>query len=177
MTINQIFEYTLNIEKKKTPWLGYIALLIILIIVSIAAFVLSSLEGFMTGVIAVFLGLLLSFFRDDIKRILGIEEEKEESPTVSIEGEKHIQKLDKKIAKERTSLAKLLSESKEPLSSKKQRKLDQEIMEEASGLIALIDQAKSHAIQLGASDLVQHYNEIILEIEEIRTEASTRLSE
>ncbi len=141
------------------------------------AFVLSSIEGFFAGVIAVFLGLIISFFRDDIKGVLGLKDEREE-PIIVVDGsDKHLQKLEKKIAKERKNLAKLVAESDTEPSDKKQRKIIQEIIEEATGLVALLDQAKSVAIRLKDSDLVQHYDALIIEIEAVRDKESTRLSE
>jgi uncharacterized membrane protein YhiD involved in acid resistance len=141
------------------------------------AFVLSSIEGFFAGVVAVFIGLVISFFRDDIKRILGLQDESE-PPTIVIEDSgKQLQKLEKKIAKERKNLAKLVTEYENEDSDKKQRKISQEIIEESTGLTALIDQAKSVAIRMKDTDLVQHYDSLIEEIESIRNKASTNLNQ
>ncbi|MGY5875314.1 MAG: hypothetical protein RTU30_06190 [Candidatus Thorarchaeota archaeon] len=166
----------MNSEKSSISWTGLLTLLIILIIVSIVAFVLSSIEGFFAGVVAVFIGLIISFFRDDLKRVVGFKEEERERPTVVVDGDKQLQKLEKKIAKERKNLAKLVVESEAEPSDKKQRKIIQEIIEEATGLMTQIDQAKSVAIRLKDSELVQHYDNLIIEIEAEREKASTRLS-
>lgn len=164
-------------ERKGISWEGVITLILILIIASVAAFVLSSIESFIAGVAAVFIGLILGFFRDDLRRVLGLSREKEEPVPVDVEIDKTLLKLEKKIAKERKSLAKLISKVEVEYSFKKQQKLNQYIIEEATGLIALIDQAKSVAIRMKDTDLVRHYDALIDEIETERMKASTRLSE
>ncbi|MFO7837709.1 MAG: hypothetical protein R6V83_13785 [Candidatus Thorarchaeota archaeon] len=145
---------------------------------------LSSIEGFFAGVLAVFIGFLISFFRSDIKRYLGLKEE-EESPKIEVNTEdkqgqedlKIIRKLEKKIGKQRQKLAKEVVEYNPTLPEKKRRKVDQDIVEEATELIGLLDSAKGRAIQLGESELVSHYGEILTEIKEIRQKAMRRLSE
>ncbi|MHA2384372.1 MAG: hypothetical protein ACXACT_17500 [Candidatus Thorarchaeota archaeon] len=93
------------------------ALIVILIIVSIIAFLLSSIEGFLAGVVVIFIGFLISFFRDDLKRVLGLSTQQKE-PTPAVEAEEDpLEKLDKminlemdkKIAKERQNLAKTIA--------------------------------------------------------------------
>jgi predicted neutral ceramidase superfamily lipid hydrolase len=58
-------ENTVNSESNSFSWKGLAALIVILIIVSIIAFLLSSIEGFLAGVVVIFIGFLISFFRDD----------------------------------------------------------------------------------------------------------------
>jgi hypothetical protein len=171
-------EYTLNSESNSFSWKGLAALIVILIIVSIIAFLLSSIEGFLAGVVVIFIGFLISFFRDDLKRALGLSaQQKEPTPVteaVSEPEEDPLDKLDKmihlnmdkKITKERQSLAKTIAKYNEK--PKKQQKLGLEIVKEASALLALLDQAKSQAIQSGKPELVAHYEQIQVEIEGIR---------
>jgi len=167
-------EIAMNSESNSFSWKGLAALIVILIIVSIIAFILSSIEGFLAGVVVIFIGFLISFFRDDLKRILGLSSKQKEPTTVTEVEEDPLDKLDKmiqldmdkKIAKERQNLAKTIAKYNEK--PKKQQKLGSEIIEEATALLALIDQAKSQAIQSGNHDLVAHYQEIAIEIEGIR---------
>jgi len=164
----------MNSESNSFSWKGLAALIIILIIVSIVAFILSSIEGFLAGVVVIFIGFLLSFFRDDLKRTLGLSSKQKETTQVTTTEEDPIEKLDKmiqldmdkKIAKERQNIAKTIAKYDEK--PKKQQKLGLEIVEEATTLLALLDQAKSQAIQSGNHDLVVHYEEIAVEIEGIR---------
>jgi len=167
-------ENTVNSESSSFSWKGLAALVAILIIVSIIAFLLSSIEGFLAGVVVIFIGFLLSFFRDDLKRVLGLStKQKEPTPVAKAEEDSleeldkmiHLQ-MDKKIAKERQSLAKTIAKYNEK--PKKQQKLGIEIVKEATALLALLDQAKSQAIQSGKPDLVAHYEQIVVEIEGIR---------
>lgn len=171
-------ENILNNESNNFSWKGLAALIVILIIVSIIAFLLSSIEGFLAGVVVIFIGFLLSFFRDDLKRVLGLSAqqkkatpvpeavaEAEEDPLDKLDKMIHLN-MDKKIAKERQSLAKTIAKYNEK--PKKQPKLGLEIVKEASALLALLDQAKSQAIQSNKHDLVAHYEQIAVEIEEIR---------
>jgi hypothetical protein len=160
------WDCTVNSESNSISWKGLIALIVILIIVSIIAFLLSSIEGFLAGVVVIFISFLLSFFRDDLKRVLGLSNQQKESTLVAEVVENPLDKLDKKIAKERQSIAKTIAKYNEK--PKKQEKLGLEIVEEATTLLALLDQAKSQAIQSGKPDLVTHYEQIALEIEEIR---------
>jgi hypothetical protein len=142
--------------------------------VSIVAFLLSSIEGFLAGVVVIFIGFLLSFFRDDVKRVLGLStQQKKPAPVAEIEkapldklDKMIILDMDKRIAKERKSIAKTIAKYNEK--PKKQQKLGIEIVGKATSLLALLDQAKSQAIQSGKSDLVAHYEQIIAEIEGIR---------
>ncbi len=165
---------TMNSESTSFSWKGLTVLLVILIIVSIIAFILSSIEGFLAGVVVIFIGFLLSFFRDDLKRTLGLSSKQKESTQITKTEEDPLDKLnkmiqldmDKKIAKERQNLAKTIAKYNEK--PKKQQKLGSEVVEEATALLALLDQAKSQAIQSGNHDLVAHYQEIAVEIEEIR---------
>ncbi len=164
----------MNGETTSFSWKGLTALIVILIIVSIIAFLLASIEGFLTGVVVIFIGFLLSFFRDDLKRVLRLSTQQKQ-PTPVAEAEKkpldqldkliHLN-LDKKIAKERQNIAKTIAKYNEK--PKKQQKIGFEIVEEATALLALLDQAKSQAIQSGKPDLVAHYEQIALETEEIR---------
>ncbi|MFW9843575.1 MAG: hypothetical protein ACFFEV_03275 [Candidatus Thorarchaeota archaeon] len=168
----------MNSESSSFSWKGLAALIVFLIIVSIVAFLLSSIEGFLAGVVVIFIGFLLSFFRDDLKRVLGLSTQHNESTLVAKAEEDPTEKLDKmitldmdkKIAKERQSLAKTIAKYNEK--PKKQEKLGLEIVEDATGLLALLDQAKSHVIQSGNHDLVTHYEQIAEEIEEIREKYS-----
>ena len=107
------------------------------------------------------------------KRILYVQPStKDSSNPASIEKlDKMIQlDMDKKIAKERQSLAKTIAKYNEK--PKKQEKLGSEIVEEATALLALLDQAKSQAIQSGNHELISHYDEIVVEIEGIREKYS-----
>jgi hypothetical protein len=171
-------ENTVNSESNSFSWKGLAALIVILIIVSIIAFLLSSIEGFLAGVVVIFIGFLLSFFRDDLKRVLGLStQQKAPTPVVKAEEDpveildKMINlDMDKKIAKERQNLAKTIAKYNEK--PKKQQKLGLEIVKEATALLALLDQAKSQAIQSGKHNLVAHYDEIAVEIEGIREKYS-----
>ena len=167
-------ENTMNSESNSFSWKGLAALIVFLIIVSIIAFLLSSIEGFLAGVVVIFIGFLLSFFRDDLKRVLGLSAQQKEPTPVTEAEEDPLDKLDKmiqlnmdkKIAKERQSLAKTIAKYNEK--PKKQQKIALEIIKEASALLALLDQAKSQAIQSSKHDLVAHYEQIAVEIEDIR---------
>ena len=169
---------TMNSESNNFSWKGLAALIVILIIVSIIAFILSSIESFLAGVVVIFIGFLLSFFRDDLKRILGFSSKQKEPGPVTKTEDAPLEKLDKmiqldmdkKIAKERQSLAKTIAKYNEK--PKKQEKLGSEIVEEATALLALLDQAKSQAIQSGNHELISHYDEIVVEIEGIREKYS-----
>ncbi len=167
-------EVTMNSDSNSFSWKGLTVLIVILIIVSIIAFILSSIEGFLAGVVVIFIGFLISFFRDDLKRALGLSAQRKESTPVAEIEEAPLDKLnkmismdlDRKIAKERQSIAKTIAKYNEK--PNKQRKTALEIVEEATALLALLDQAKSQAIQSGNSDLVTHYDQIASEMEEIR---------
>jgi len=167
-------ENTVNSESSSFSWKGLGALIAILIIVSIIAFLLSSIEGFLAGVVVIFIGFLLSFFRDDLKRVLGLSNQQKEPTPVARAEEDHTDTLDKmitldmdkKIAKARQSLAKTIAKYNEK--PKKQQKLGLEIVKDATALLALLDQAKSQAIQSDKPELVAHYNQIVVEIEGIR---------
>ena len=171
-------ERIVNDKSSGFSWKGLSALIIILVIVSIIAFILSSIEGFLAGVIVIFIGFLLSFFRDDLKRVLGLSTQRKESTSVVQVEEDSLVKLDKmiildmdkKIAKGRQNIAKAIAKYYEK--PKKQQKLGLEIVEEATALLALLDQAKSQAIQSGKPDLIAHYEEIAVEIEGIREKYS-----
>ncbi len=158
----------MNNRLKDIPWKGLVVLLVILIIVSIIAFVLSSIEGFMTGVIVVFIGLLVTFFRDDLKRVLGLSKKTEEAQPIVIDQDEHIRKLEKSIVKGREKIEKIVSKFEIEQKSYKQQKIAREIIERTTSLIATIDVAKSYAIQMRDSNLQQHYDEISEEIKEIR---------
>jgi c-di-AMP phosphodiesterase-like protein len=168
----------MNSESNSFSWKGLTALIVILIIVSVIAFLLSSIEGFLAGVVVIFIGFLLSFFRDDLKRVLGLSTRQKEPTQITEVEEDPVKTLDKmitldmdkKIAKERQSLAKTIAKYNEK--PKKQEKLGPEIVEEASALLALLDQAKSQAIQSGNHELISHYDEIAGEIEGIREKYS-----
>jgi len=146
--------------------------------VSIIAYLLSSLEGFLAGVVVIFIGFLISFFRDDLKRVLGLSTQQKEPTPVADAEEDSLEKLDKmitldmdkKISKERQSIAKTIAKYNEK--PKKQQKLGPEIVEKTTALLALLDQAKSHAIQSGKPDLIAHYEEIVVEIEGIHEKYS-----
>ena len=167
-------ENTVNSESNSFSWKGLAALIVILIIVSIIAFLLSSIEGFLAGVVVIFIGFLISFFRDDLKRVLGLSTQQKEPIPIAKAEEKPLDELDKmihlnmdkKIAKERQKIAKTIAKYNEK--PKKQQKLGLEIVKEATALLALLDQAKSQAIQSGKPDLVAHYEQIVVELEGIR---------
>jgi homoserine kinase len=109
-----------------------------------------------------------------VKRVLGLStQQKKPAPVAEIEkapldklDKMIILDMDKRIAKERKSIAKTIAKYNEK--PKKQQKLGIEIVGKATSLLALLDQAKSQAIQSGKSDLVAHYEQIIAEIEGIR---------
>jgi hypothetical protein len=163
-----------NSESNGFSWKGLVVLIVILIIVSVIAFLLSSIEGFLAGVVVIFIGFLISFFRDDLKRVLGIStQQKKPAPVAKAEEEplKELDRMiildmDKKIAKGRQTIAKTIAKYNEK--PKKQQKLGIEIVGRATSLLALLDQAKSQAIQSGKQDLVVHYEQIVVEIEGIR---------
>ncbi len=156
----------MNNDSSSFSWKGLTVLIVILIIVSIIAFLLSSIEGFLAGVVVIFIGFLLSFFRDDLKRVLGLSNQQKETVPVVESEDTLLDELDKKIVKERQSIAKLIAKYDEK--TKKQQKIGPEIVEKATSLLALLDQAKSQAIQAGKSDLVTHYERIALKIDGIR---------
>ncbi len=166
----------MNRESNDFSWKGFAALIVILVTVSIIAYILSSIEGFLTGIIVIFIGFILSFFRDDLRRILGLGREKEAPVVPAIEEENPLEKLEKKIAKGRKNLAKTLAEYDVKTKPKKRQKVEQEILEETTALIALLDQAKSFAIQQKVTDLIPHYDQISNEIEDIRNRVSEQLS-
>jgi hypothetical protein len=166
----------LNRDSNGFSWKGFAALMVILVAVSIIAYLLSSVEGFLAGIIVIFIGFILSFFRDDLKKILGLGQEKEALTVPTTEEVNPIEKLEKKIAKGRKNLAKILGKYEVETKPKKRQKMDQEILEETTALIALLDQAKSLAIQQKETDLIPHYNQICDEIEDIRNKASEQLS-
>jgi hypothetical protein len=161
-------------ETNSFSWKGLVVLIVFLIIVSIIAFLLSSIEGFLAGVVVIFIGFLISFFRDDLKRVLGFSTQQKKPTPVAEAEEDPLEKLDKmiildmdkKIAKERQSIAKTIAKYNEK--PKKKQKLGFEIVEKATTLLALLDQAKSQGIQSGKPNLVAHYEQIIVEIEGIR---------
>jgi hypothetical protein len=159
-------ENIVNSESNSFSWKGLAALIVILIIVSIIAFLLSSIEGFFAGVVVIFIGFLISFFRDDLKRVLGLSTQQKKPTPVAEAEENPLDKLDKKIAKERQSIAKTITKYNEK--PKKQQKIGLEIVKEATALLALLDQAKSQAIKASKQDLVAHYEQIAVEIEGIR---------
>lgn len=158
----------MNNRLKDIPWKGLVVLLMILIIVSIIAFVLSSIEGFITGVVVVFIGLLFTFFRDDLKRVLGLSKKTEEAQPIVIDKDDHILKLEKTIVKGREKIEKIVTKFEIEQKSYKQQKIAREIVERTTSLIATIDVAKSYAIQMRDKNLQQHYDEIAEEIKEIR---------
>ncbi|MHA1479861.1 MAG: hypothetical protein ACTSQZ_00340 [Candidatus Thorarchaeota archaeon] len=158
----------MNDYKKDFSWKGVVILLVILIAVSIIAFVLSSIESFLAGVFVVFIGLVLSFFRDDMKRFLGLTTKTEDSQPIVIDEDDHIRKLEKTITKGREKVEKTVSKFEAAEKSDKQQKMAREIVERTTALIATIDQAKSYAIQKREMNLQQHYAEISEEIRGIR---------
>lgn len=153
---------------KEIPWKGLVLLLVILIVVSVIAFVLSSIEGFITRVVVVFIGLLVSFFRDDLKRVLGLSKKTEEAQPIVIDQDEHIRKLEKSIVKGREKIEKIVSKLEGEQKSHKQQKIAREIVERTTSLIATIDVAKSYAIKMRDRNLQQHYDVIAEEIIEIR---------
>lgn len=164
----------MNTESNTFSWKGFAGLIIILVIVSIIAYILASLEGFLAGVVVIFIGFLLSFFRDDLKRSLGLGKKGKAPITAVIVEDDQIEKLEKKITKGRQNIAKLISEYE--AKPKKHQKIGLEIVEETTALLSLIDQAKSRALQLNVTQLVQHYEEIALEVEGIREKYQTYIT-
>ena len=173
----------MNDVSKGFSWVGFAVLVIILICISIIAFALSSIEGFLAGVVVIFIGFLLSFFRDDIKRILGLSGGKAEGPAATpAEDTKSLDSMvllniEQKIAKGRKKLAKTKAKYDVEDKEKKRKKMEQDLLEESTELIATIDQAKSLAIQQQDEELIKLYEEIAQEIEKIRDMATGRLSE
>ncbi len=155
----------MNAESDNFSKKGFVGLIVILVIVSIIAYVLASIEGFITGIVVIFIGFLLSFFRDDLRRILGLTRKDEEPTPVVVEERDPIEKLDKRITKERQTIAKLITKHK--AKPEKQHKIALEIVEETTALLALIDQTKAHAIRKKDSHLVHHYEEMEQEIQGI----------
>ena len=145
---------------KDIPLKGLVGLLVILITVSIVAFVLSSIEGFIAGVVVVFIGLLFSVFRDDLKRVLGLSKKAKEPQPIVIDKNEPMRKLEKTIAKGREKIEKIVSKFEVEQKSYKQQKIAREIVERTTALIATIDLAKSCAIQMRDNDLLQHYDKI-----------------
>ncbi|MBD3405835.1 MAG: hypothetical protein GF411_06865 [Candidatus Lokiarchaeota archaeon] len=166
----------MNTRESSFSWKGFAVLVFILLIVSVVAFIISSIEGFITGVIAVFIGFLLSFFRDDIKRLVGISNdsssEVDESRPLEPSEIKHLAQLEKYVAKGRVKLEKSISKFESKEKPKKRRKLAREIVEGATSLISLIDQIKSRAILLHRPKVAEHYSHIAEEIESIRKKYS-----
>ena len=158
----------MNDHKKDFSWKGVVILLVILIVVSIIAFVLSSIESFVAGIFVVFIGLVLSFFRDDMKRFLGLTAKTEDPQPIVIDDDERIRKLEKTIAKGREKIEKIVSKFQAEEKSHKQQKIARDIVERTTALIATIDQAKSYSIQMTDINLQQHYDEISKEIKEIR---------
>lgn len=167
-----------NDEKNRRPWLGYIILTILLVILSIIAFILSTLEGFLAGVMVIFMGFVLSFFRDDLRRILGISKGKQVEqvqPAPTPEQEKEtldelmLDKLERDITKGREKVEKLISKFEHADKEKKKSKIARDIVENCTRLIATIDQAKSQSIRRKDSALQSHFDGIADEIEAIRT--------
>ena len=176
----------MNEEKSRRPWLGYIVLTLLLVILSIIAFVLSTVEGFLAGVIVIFMGFVLSFFRDDLRRALGISRPKqveESQPAPSLEQEKEVldslvlDKLEQNITKGRLKIEKAISKFEEAEKLKKKSKIARDIVENCTQLLATIDQAKSQAIRRKDSSLESHFESIAGEIESIRTTYRTLANE
>jgi ABC-type multidrug transport system fused ATPase/permease subunit len=167
-------ETTVNSKSNSFSWKGLVALIVILIIVSIIAFILSSIEGFLAGVVVIFMSFLISFFLDDLKRALGLSTQQktpiqvtevEENPLDTLDKMINLD-MDKKIAKERQNIARTIAKYNQK--PKKQQKLALEIVEEATALLALLDQAKSQAIQSDKPEMVAHYEQIMVEIKGVR---------
>lgn len=161
------------------PWAGYVILVLLLIILSIIAFILSNIEGFLAGVIVIFMGFILSFFRDDLRRILGLSKQKQAPPTAPPKSDKEdkealeglmLDKLEKDITKEREKIEKAISKYQAAEKDKKKSKVAREIVERCTLLMARIDQAKSQAIQRKDSALEAHFAEISDEIQSIRAQ-------
>ncbi len=151
-------------------------LFIVLIIVSIFSFILSSIEGFLTGVVVIFIGFLLSFFRDDIKSFLGISKEKAKPAPIEIKKDDPITYIEKGIAKGRKKLTKAIVKNESEYSPEKKKKRSQDIFFEASTLLTVLNQAKGYAIQKGNPELVRHYEELIREVEAQRDAAAQQLN-
>jgi hypothetical protein len=175
-----------NDEKSRGPWLGYIVLTLLLVILSIIAFILSTVEGFLAGVMVIFMGFVLSFFRDDLRRMLGISKSMQTDRTPSgpsPEQEKEVldslvlDKLEQDIAKKRAKIEKAISKFEEAEKEKKRLKIARDIVENCTALLATIDQAKSQAIRRKDSTLESHLDGIAGEIETIRTKYRTVTTE
>ena len=112
-------EQAVNEVKTSKPWAGYVILVLLLIILSIVAFILSNIEGFLAGVIVIFMGFILSFFRDDLRRILGLSKQKQAPPTAPPKSDKEdkealeglmLDKLEMDITKEREKIEKAIDD-------------------------------------------------------------------
>lgn len=158
----------MNSRWKKMPWKGFTVLIVVLAGVSVVAYLLSSIEGFAAGVIVVFIGWLVSFFRDDIKQSLGLTGKAKNPEPAVITSEEYLWKLDKTIAKGRTKVEKTATWFSSEARPYKRSKIAREAIEQATRLLATIDQAKSCAIQAGQLELLQHYEDIAQDIRQIR---------
>ncbi len=168
----------MNTEKKNRPWKGYFVLILLLIILSIIAFILTSIEGFVAGVIVIFIGFVLSFFRDDLKLILGLAGSARQ-PTPTVVEDKatltRLRELEKEIVKRREKLQKAISKYEEKEKPEKKPKYARQVVEEATSLMARLDQARWEAARAGNENIAQHYVVLLKEIEATR-EAYIRLS-
>ncbi|TFG12804.1 hypothetical protein EU537_08245 [Candidatus Thorarchaeota archaeon] len=152
----------------KDTLLGLGVLITLLILVSAISFLLSSVEGFLAGVFVIFIGFLISFFRDDIKRALGVSKEEPEIPAPEAEEKDPLYDIEKRISKGREKVAKSFVKYESEYKPEKKGKRAQDIYQEASRLLAALHQAKTYAIQQRNSELVDHYEELIQEVEETR---------
>jgi len=91
-----------RMKSDRNTLLGLGALIMLLILVSAISFILSSVEGFLAGIFVIFIGFILSFFRDDIKTVLGISKEKPEIPKPAPKEKDPLYEIEKRISKRNT---------------------------------------------------------------------------
>lgn len=153
---------------KGRPWKGYGVLILLLIVTSIIAFILSSIEGFVAGVIVIFIGFLLSFFRDDLKRTLGLAGPTSQPQPISDKDRNRLLKLEKEIVKGREKLEKAVSKYEEKEKPEKKPKYARYVVEVATSLMARIDQAKWESTRAGNAELTKNYQMLLKRIEATR---------
>lgn len=143
-----------------------------LVILSVIAFAISSMEGVLAGIVVIFIGFLMSFFRDDIKRFLGVSFEKKESTTDPLTERHRIIKIQKYLVKRRwqSKERKLRKQSQTTIMNQNMKKqnIAKYIVELSTSLLGTIDCVKSCAIQLQNLALLQHYETIYHEVHQIR---------
>ena len=162
-------------KSDRNTLLGLGALIMLLILVSAISFILSSVEGFLAGIFVIFIGFILSFFRDDIKTVLGISKEKPEIPKPAPKEKDPLYEIEKRISKGREKVAKAVVKYESEYKPEKRAKRARGIYEEASQLLAALHQAKMYAIRKDNPKLVDHYEELIQDVEETRDKAANEM--